>query len=87
MKRIMILLLGATLLLAPAVEAKDRHHRHRDRHHRHEYRVGRYYAPPPYYTRRHWHRGRVYTWHGNRYHWRNGAWVIYSPVGRVVVYR
>jgi hypothetical protein len=83
MKRILIILMGATVLLAPAVEAKskDRHH------HGHDYRESRYYAPPPYYARRHWHHGRVYTWNERRYHWYNGAWVIYSPIGRVAVYR
>ena len=85
MKHILIAVLGATMAFAPSVEARDRHDRHH-RHSRHEYREGRYYAPP-YYTRRHWHRGRVYSWNGNRYHWHNGAWVIFSPIGRVVVYR
>jgi hypothetical protein len=91
MKRIALILLGASLLFAPAVEAKSKHDRHRhhysDRGDYYERSRYRYYSAPPWRVHRHWHHGSTYTWNDRRYHWRNGAWVIYSPVGRVVVYR
>jgi hypothetical protein len=87
MKRIALILLGASLMLAPAVEAKSRHDRHHHHGHYYEGSRYRYYSAPPWTVRRHWHHGRVYTYNDHRYHWRDGAWVIYSPVGRVVVYR
>ena len=85
MKRILILLFGASFLLTPAVQAKSKHHHHHYDHDRYE--TTRYYSVPPTYVRRHWHRGNVYTWHDHRYHWHDGEWVIYSPIGRVVLYR
>jgi hypothetical protein len=85
--KLIALLLGATFLFSPTGEATEKHHRchHRD----HDgYREVVRYSRPPLHVRRHWHHGRVYTWGGRRYHWNDGAWVIYAPLGpRLVVYR
>ena len=95
MKRIMILALGFCMALGTSAEA--RHDSYRDRDHdgdRVAIRLGssrydgdsRYYSRPPRHVHRRWHRDRVHTWNGHRYHWHNGGWVVYVP-GRTVVYR
>lgn len=89
MKRMMILLMGALFVAAPMAEAKPKHwkHRHkRDRDH-HGYVVSS--SRVPWHVHRRWNRNRVYSWNDHRYHWRDGTWVVYTPISRprLVIYR
>jgi hypothetical protein len=41
-------------------------------------RSDRSYYRPSYDVYRNWDHGRVYSWNNHRYHWYDGAWVIYD---------
>lgn len=89
MKRLILLALGTIAMITPpAADAHERRYRHYHQRDgdvvriddgRQDYRHHRRYRRPSYRTYRNWDRGRVYTYAGQRYHYRNGGWTIHLP--------